>query len=112
MKNFKYFFISLLTVFVFLGLSAQETDPGKTIPVDPAIKVGKLDNGLTYYIKQNKKPEQRMELRLAVNAGSMQESDFQKGLAQALVSPAALVLFERERLAVGPEIFRQRPFRH
>ncbi|HBE43126.1 MAG TPA: insulinase family protein, partial [Bacteroidales bacterium] len=43
--------------------------------------IGKLDNGLTYYIKHNKKPEQRMELRLAVNAGSICENDGQQGLA-------------------------------
>ncbi len=68
-------------VFVFAGITAQETDMSKPIPVDPAIRVGKLDNGMTYYIKQNKKPEQRLELRLAVNAGSICESDAQQGLA-------------------------------
>ena len=64
-----------------MSLSAQETDLGKPIPVDPNIKVGKLDNGFTYYIKQNKKPEQRVEMRLAVNAGSICETDAQQGLA-------------------------------
>ena len=56
-------------------------DPDKPIPPDPNIKIGKLDNGLTYYIKQNKKPEKRMELRLAINAGSICETDGQQGLA-------------------------------
>ena len=64
-----------------MSLSAQVTDMGKPIPVDPNIKTGKLENGMTYYIKQNKKPEQRVELRLAVNAGSICESDAQQGLA-------------------------------
>lgn len=64
-----------------MSLSAQETDLGRPIPVDPNIKVGKLDNGFTYYIKQNKKPEQRIEMRLAVNAGSICETDAQQGLA-------------------------------
>lgn len=50
-------------------------------PVDPSIKIGKLSNGLTYYIKQNKKPENRMELRLALKAGAMQENSDQNGLA-------------------------------
>jgi zinc protease len=81
MKNFKFFLISILMVFVFVCISAQETDMGKPIPADPNIKVGKLENGMTYYIKQNKKPEQRVELRLAVNAGSICESDAQQGLA-------------------------------
>ena len=52
-----------------------------TLPVDPHVKVGKLANGLTYYIRQNKKPEQKVELRLVVNAGSILEDDDQQGLA-------------------------------
>ncbi len=52
-----------------------------TLPVDPNVIVGKLDNGLTYYIRKNVKPEKRVELRLAVNAGSMMENKSQLGLA-------------------------------
>lgn len=51
------------------------------IPLDPKVKTGKLPNGLVYYIRQNKKPEQKVELRLVVNAGSIQEDDDQQGLA-------------------------------
>lgn len=51
------------------------------LPKDPSIKIGKLSNGLTYYIKQNKKPENKVELRLAVNAGSILEDNDQQGLA-------------------------------
>ena len=51
------------------------------IPVDPSFKIGKLENGMQYYIKQNLKPENRVELRLAVDAGSIDEDDDQKGLA-------------------------------
>jgi zinc protease len=64
-----------------LGLSAQKIDITAPIPVDPAIKKGILKNGLSYYIKHNKQPEKRLELRLAVNAGSMQENQSQVGLA-------------------------------
>ncbi|MCU0450963.1 MAG: insulinase family protein [Bernardetiaceae bacterium] len=53
----------------------------KPLPLDPAVKMGKLPNGLTYYIRKNPKPEKRVELRLAVNAGSMQEEVGQEGLA-------------------------------
>jgi zinc protease len=52
-----------------------------TIPVDPKIIVGTLDNGLKFYIKENKKPEHRAFLRLVVNAGSILENDDQQGLA-------------------------------
>lgn len=51
------------------------------IPVDPSVKIGKLANGLTYYIKQNPKPADKVELRLVVNAGSILEDDDQRGLA-------------------------------
>ncbi len=56
-------------------------DMKDTLPTDPNVVIGKLDNGLTYYIRKNGKPEKRVELRLAVNAGSVQENDSQQGLA-------------------------------
>ncbi len=51
------------------------------IAFDPQVKTGVLANGLTYYVRKNTKPEGIAELRLAVNAGSMQEADDQVGLA-------------------------------
>ncbi|MBK7094309.1 MAG: insulinase family protein [Saprospiraceae bacterium] len=51
------------------------------IPVDPSFRTGILENGMHYFIKQNPKPENRVELRLALNAGSIDEDDDQKGLA-------------------------------
>lgn len=53
----------------------------RPLPVDESITLGKLENGLTYYIKQNAKPENRAELRLVVNAGSVLEDNNQQGLA-------------------------------
>jgi zinc protease len=52
-----------------------------SIPVDPSIKTGVLKNGMRYFIKKNQKPENRVELRLALKAGSIHEDDDQKGLA-------------------------------
>lgn len=65
------------------GVSAQtaQLDLSKTLPVDNHVTIGKLDNGLTYYIRENKRPEHRAELRLVVNAGSVLEEDDQQGLA-------------------------------
>src|SRR5690606_34093227 len=54
------------------------------IPVDPNVKIGKLENGLTYYIRRNEKPENKVELRLAVNAGSVLEEEDQLGLAHVM----------------------------
>lgn len=53
----------------------------ESLPFDPSITVGTLDNGLRYYIRPNRRPENRMELHLAVNAGSVLEQDDQQGLA-------------------------------
>lgn len=51
------------------------------LPMDPAVRVGTLPNGIRYYIRRNARPEQRAELRLVVNAGSILEDDDQRGLA-------------------------------
>ena len=74
--------IALLFVLLtfFQGLKAQE-QLNATLPIDPQVKVGKLENGLTYYIRKNEKPENKVELRLVINAGSILEDDDQQGLA-------------------------------
>jgi zinc protease len=56
----------------------------QVVPVDPRITVGTLSNGLRYYIRANKQPQGRAELRLVVNAGSILEDDDQRGLAHFL----------------------------
>ena len=53
----------------------------EVIPQDPQASVGRLDNGLAYYVLANHWPEKRAELRLVVNAGSVLEDDDQRGLA-------------------------------
>jgi len=51
------------------------------LPIDPKLRIGKLPNGLRYYIRQNTRPEKRAELRLVVNAGSVLETPDKLGLA-------------------------------
>jgi zinc protease len=51
------------------------------VPVGPRVKVGKLANGLTYYVQKNTMPRQKVELRLVVKAGSILEDEDQQGLA-------------------------------
>jgi len=53
----------------------------KKIITDPKVIIGKLPNGLTYYIRNNGKPADKVELRLVVNAGSVLENDNQQGIA-------------------------------
>jgi len=72
----------LAFVFGFQGVYAQKPfDAKAVIPVSPDVKTGTLPNGLKYYIKYNQKPEKKVELRLAVNAGSILEDNDQQGLA-------------------------------
>ena len=54
------------------------------IPVDDQVRIGRLDNGLTYYIRYNNWPEQRAEFYIAQRVGSIQENDDQRGLAHFL----------------------------
>ncbi|WCM41804.1 insulinase family protein [Flavobacterium sp. CBA20B-1] len=60
---------------------AQVVDLNQKLPTDPDVRIGKLDNGLTYYIRKNGKPEKKVDLRLVLNAGSILETDKQVGLA-------------------------------
>jgi zinc protease len=64
--------------------TAQKAVNTGIIPIDKNVKVGKLANGLTYYIRKNVKPEGKVELKLAVNAGSVLERDDQQGVAHFL----------------------------
>lgn len=73
-------FISSL-ILLLIGYSTIAQNLNEPLTLDPAVKTGKLPNGLTYFIRPNKKPEQRVELRLVVNAGSICEDDDQQGLA-------------------------------
>ena len=58
--------------------------PSDRMPVDAAISQGTLPNGLRYYVRANRKPEKRAELRLVVKAGSILEDDDQQGLAHVV----------------------------
>lgn len=83
MKINKIFLFLLLNTFV---LSAQKQSKEtfnlkEPIPFNPEVKVGKLANGLTYYILQNAKPKDKAELRLIIKAGSILEDEDQQGLA-------------------------------
>ncbi len=82
----KQFLLSFALIFLFLfsGYSQKQVNIenlNEKIPADKEITIGTLNNGLKYYIKQNKKPEKRAELMLVVNAGSILEDDDQDGLA-------------------------------
>lgn len=60
---------------------AEALAPAEPLPRDPAIRTGRLPNGLTYFVRRNAEPQHRAELRLVVNAGSVLEEEDQRGLA-------------------------------
>ena len=70
--------VACLVIITWVGSINKSTD---NVPQDPDVTIGRLDNDLTYYIRNNKKPENRAEMLLVVNAGSVLENDDQQGLA-------------------------------
>src|SRR4051812_37252193 len=60
---------------------AAQTVSATDVPLDANVKMGKLANGFTYYIRKNSEPKNRATLYLAVKAGSILETDEQQGLA-------------------------------
>jgi len=78
------YFVLFIFLCVQFSVWPQQTDLNDVIPLNKSILTGKLDNGLVYYIRENKKPENRAFLRLVVNAGSVLENDNQQGLAHLI----------------------------
>src|SRR5215831_6778339 len=93
----------------------QTFAPNAVLPLDPAIRTGRLPNGLKFYIRKNARPEKRVSLRLAVKAGSLEESDDQLGLAHLIEHMAfngsehfksgeVFSYFERVGARLGPHV--------
>ena len=80
----KKLLMAALMLFSTTAMVAQEMTQMPPIPVDPDVRMGKLDNGLTYYIRYNNWPENRAEFYIAQRVGSIQENDDQRGLAHFL----------------------------
>lgn len=84
--------IALLSVGLISAVVAQTPAPvqppaltaDQPLPVDTAVATGRLANGMRYYVRQNSRPAKRVSLRLAVDAGSIQEEPDQRGLAHFL----------------------------
>ncbi len=95
--------------------AAQAFNPQEVIPFDAAVHTGTLPNGLKYFIRQNPRPAKRVEIRLAVKAGSLEEADDQQGLAHLIehmafngsehFKPGELVsYFETYGARLGPHV--------
>ena len=73
--------VALILCCNFQQVFAQQMPP---IPVDKNVRIGKLDNGLTYYIRKNSQPANRADFYIAQKVGSIQEEADQRGLAHFL----------------------------
>ena len=78
----KILLLNVLLLSAAMTLPAQEA-PEK-LPMDPEVRYGRLDNGLTYYIRHNEQPKQRCEFHIAQAVGAILEEDHQNGLAHFL----------------------------
>ncbi len=83
MKTFKYLGILVISLFLSVSIFAQ-ADLSKPAPLDPDIRIGKLQNGLTYFIRKNNEPEKRASFYIIQNVGAILENDNQNGLAHFL----------------------------
>jgi zinc protease len=104
-----------IVVCVLVSAPASAQSLSSKLPLDPAVHVGKLPNGITFYVRRNDQPAKRVSLRLAVKAGSIDEADDQRGLAHMLehmafngsthFKPGELVAyFESVGVAFGPHV--------
>ena len=82
--NAKKLFAALLLMLVAFSANVMTAQQIPPIPIDEAVRIGKLDNGLTYYIRHNNYPEHRANFYIAQRVGAMQEEDSQNGLAHFL----------------------------
>ena len=77
----KRLILSTLVLALSIVAMAQQHQP---LPIDSAVRVGKLENGLTYYIRHNEYPKNRAEFHIAQAVGATMEEDHQNGLAHFL----------------------------
>lgn len=80
----KFRFILFVALVQLSGLVFGQLDLNKFAPVDPAARIGKLDNGMTYYIRHNEEPKERASFYIIQNVGALLENDDQNGLAHFL----------------------------
>jgi zinc protease len=77
--KYKSFLLSIFFILFTINLNAENQ-----FPIDKAITYGKLDNGFTYYIRENEKPKDKAYIKLVIKAGSVMEEENQLGLAHLL----------------------------
>ena len=74
----------ILILFVLPLSTIAQLDLNQLAPVDPDVRIGKLPNGMTYYIRHNEEPKERASFYIIQNVGALLENDDQNGLAHFL----------------------------
>ena len=77
--------LTMLVAAAFAMTSAMaQLNPMEPIPADKDVRTGKLENGMTYYIRHNEKPKGQADFYILHDVGAIQENDSQEGLAHFL----------------------------
>ena len=127
-KLFAAFFAAALVASLLLGTGCstskvENKSNGNQLVLDSAVKQGKLDNGMSYFIRENGEPKNRIQLRLVVKAGSCMEDEDQKGIAhfvehmcfngtENFEKSAIVDYFESIGMSFGPEVNAETSFEH
>lgn len=82
MVKFRFFLI--IAILLFSGSVFCQNPLAQPAPLDPAVRTGKLANGMTYYIRHNEEPKERASFYIIQNVGALLEDDSQNGLAHFL----------------------------
>ncbi len=80
----KFRLILIIALVQISGMGFSQIDLSKQAPTDPAVRIGKLANGITYYIRHNEEPKERASFYIIQNVGALLENDDQNGLAHFL----------------------------
>ncbi|OQY35646.1 MAG: hypothetical protein B6241_00190 [Spirochaetaceae bacterium 4572_59] len=84
MKKHRYYIFFTILLFANALTALYANGNSEAVPLDPAVHRGILENGMTYYVRENNFPADRAYLRLVVNAGSVLEDEDQLGMAHLL----------------------------
>jgi len=80
----KFRLVLIIALTQWSGMAFSQNVFNQPAPVDPAVRIGKLDNGITYYIRHNEEPKERASFYIIQNVGALLENDDQNGLAHFL----------------------------
>lgn len=84
MKLKRSIILAVILLAVAASLAAQRLKMGDELPLDSAVCVGKLDNGMTYYLRNNSNPSGMADFYIVYDVGAIQEEDSEAGLAHFL----------------------------